>query len=78
MADILQNDPNASAAVMNPYDPYNVTSAAMSGLTGGNQQAQLNPYATDAASLGGSAAFFQNSGGFQAPVRSSSRYAYYC
>ncbi|KAF2462013.1 PAB-dependent poly(A)-specific ribonuclease subunit PAN3 [Lineolata rhizophorae] len=63
----LAADPTASAAAMNSYDPFSVSST-MAGLGGASHQASLNPYSQDAANLGG-AAYFQSTNTFTQPLQ---------
>jgi PAB-dependent poly(A)-specific ribonuclease subunit 3 len=62
---MAQTDPNSAANIMSTYDPFSLGSTV--GLAG-HTQAQINPYATDHASLAG-AAYFHNAGTFAQPVR---------
>ncbi|KAF2843481.1 PAB-dependent poly(A)-specific ribonuclease subunit PAN3 [Patellaria atrata CBS 101060] len=59
--------PNATASLINGYDPFNVQST-LSALPATNHQAQLNPYSTETSTLGG-AAYFQNSNSFAQPLQ---------
>lgn len=61
-----QSETNTPAAVLT-YDPFN-TASALQTLPGANSQATLNPYAQDAAALGG-AAFYQNTNNFTQPLQ---------
>ncbi|KAF2104553.1 PAB-dependent poly(A)-specific ribonuclease subunit pan3 [Rhizodiscina lignyota] len=67
--DVTQiQDMNAQQSMLNSYDPFTVQ-PPVPGMSNGNQNAQINPYAAqDAANLAGTQ-FFQPNNGFAQPLQ---------
>ncbi|KAF2138147.1 uncharacterized protein K452DRAFT_301508 [Aplosporella prunicola CBS 121167] len=63
----VQGDPAVSAAALNSFDTFAVSSA-MGGISPANHAAQLNPYSQETAAMAG-AAYFQNAAGFTQPIQ---------